>query len=47
VYCRSATADEDSEMRLSAQASDCLAYAKEHCYDVVEVISKMGFHKTK
>jgi DNA invertase Pin-like site-specific DNA recombinase len=42
VYCRSATANEDSEMRLSAQASDCLAYAKEHGYEVLEVISEMG-----
>ncbi len=41
IYCRAAST-EDAEMRLSTQASDCLAYAKEHSYEVLEVISEMG-----
>ena len=41
IYCRSAS-DEEAEIRLSVQASNCLAYAQEHGYEVLEVISEMG-----
>ena len=41
VYCRAAST-EKAEMGLSTQASDCLAYAQEHGYEVLEVISEMG-----
>jgi DNA invertase Pin-like site-specific DNA recombinase len=42
IYCRSATANEEAEMRLFVQASDCFAYAQEHDYEVLKVISEMG-----
>ena len=42
VYCRSATADADADVRLSRQERDCLEYAREHNYDVLEVISESG-----
>lgn len=43
IYCRSATADQQSNAQLSRQQEDCLAYARVHDYEVIEVISEAGF----
>ena len=43
IYCRSATTDQQSNSELSRQEEDCLAYAKAHNYEVIEVISEAGF----
>ncbi|MAU01181.1 MAG: hypothetical protein CL608_28900 [Anaerolineaceae bacterium] len=43
IYCRSATADQQSNAQLSRQKEDCLAFAKAHAYEVIEVISEAGF----
>lgn len=43
VYCRSATADPESDARLAKQKKDCLEYAREHGFDVLEVISESGY----
>ncbi|MCL4264760.1 MAG: recombinase family protein [Anaerolineae bacterium] len=42
IYCRSATADQQSTVQLSRQKMDCLEYAREHDYEVIEVISEAG-----
>jgi DNA invertase Pin-like site-specific DNA recombinase len=43
IYCRSATVDQNSDTRLSRQKMDCLAYARAHDYEVIEIISEAGF----
>ncbi|MBK8904586.1 MAG: recombinase family protein [Anaerolineaceae bacterium] len=43
IYCRSATADQQSDAQLSRQKEDCLAYARAHGYEVIEIISEAGF----
>ena len=43
IYCRSATADQQSNAQLSRQQEDCLAHAEAHAYEVIEVISEAGF----
>lgn len=42
IYCRSATADQQSNAQLSRQQEDCLAYARAQNYEVIEVISEAG-----
>lgn len=42
IYCRSATADQQSNAQLSRQQEDCLAYARAHNYEVIEVITEAG-----
>ena len=42
IYCRSATADQLSNAQLSRQQEDCLAYARAHNYEVIEVITEAG-----
>lgn len=42
IYCRSATADQQSNAQMSRQQEDCLAYARAHNYEVLEVITEAG-----
>lgn len=42
IYCRSATADQQSNAQLSRQQEDCFAYARAQNYEVIEVISEAG-----
>ena len=42
IYCRSATVDQQSDAQLSKQQGECLKFAREHNYEVVEIISEAG-----
>ena len=42
IYCRSATADQQSTAQVSRQQKDCLAYARAHNYEIIEVITETG-----
>jgi DNA invertase Pin-like site-specific DNA recombinase len=42
IYCRSATVDQQSDAQLSKQQGECLEFAREHNYEVVEIISEAG-----
>ncbi|MCC6607906.1 MAG: recombinase family protein [Anaerolineae bacterium] len=42
IYCRSATADQQSDAQLSRQKGECLEFAREHNYEVIETVSEAG-----
>lgn len=42
VYCRLAAADQESDARLETQKRDCVQFARQHGYQILEVISEVA-----